>query len=145
MLVTYRPEGQPEQAWEFDPGRVRAAEAELVEKRAGQHWAQWVSAVQSGSIRARRILLWHLLKQVHHTLRFEDTPDFYADEVGVEYGVGELRRLRDRLLKANLTADELEQAMTAVDIQITEALEREADGGEVEGKAPSASVESASG
>lgn len=141
MFVTYAPEDQPDSTrWEFVPGRVRANEAEIIEKRWGGHYDQFVSAVQSGSMRARRILLWHLLRKEHHTLRFEDTPDFYADELVVEHSRAELEKLRDRLQKADLTDDEREQAMTAIDIAVTEAIEAEELG-----KARSKTAENVSG
>lgn len=129
MYVTYKPEDADEPTrWEFVPGRVRAARAEMIEKRWSGNYDQWVSAIQAGSIRARRVLLWHLIGLDHHTLRFEDTPDFYADELVVEHSRAELEVLRERLAKADLNEDEREQALTAVDIAITEAMESEEAG-----------------
>lgn len=139
MFVTYKPEtadGDP-QRWEFDPGRVRASEAEMIEKRYGDKWDQWRNDVRAGSAKARRVLLWHLLRQAHHTLRYEDVPDFLMDELLVEHSVGELVELRDRLMKANVSDTDREQLMTALNIEITEAAERELTDPETVGKAPS--------
>ena len=79
MLVTYRPEDNADgvREWEFDPDRVRQSDAEMIEKRSGlPSWTKWVEAIQAGSASARRVLLWHLMRKEHHTLRLEDTPDF---------------------------------------------------------------------
>lgn len=139
MFITYRPDGDPEQTqnWDFDPGRVRSVEAEMIEKRYGANWDQWRNDVRAGSAKARRVLLWHLLRRAHHTLRFEDTPDFYMDELLVEHSVVELLELRDRLQKVNLPESDREQMMTTLDIEITEAQAREMTGDEPAGKAPS--------
>lgn len=136
MHVTYQPEDGDHQRWDFDPGRIRAAEAELIEKRYGQNWDRFRADVQSGNIKARRVLLWHLLRRTHHTLRYEDTPDFYTGELLVEHSVTELNTLKDRLEKASLSESDRDQMMTALDIEISEAIAR---GEVVEGKAISPS------
>lgn len=137
MHVTYRPEDGDEQRWEFVPGRIRASQAELIEKRYGQNWEKWCADVQSGNMRARRVLLWHLLCREHHTLRFEDTPDFVADELLVEHSVTELSALKERLLKADLPEAEREQLVYALDLEMSEAIAR---GEQFEGKARGSSA-----
>jgi len=136
MRVTYAPEGGAEQVWDFDPKRVRASEAEAIERRAGESWDAWLLNVQSGQMRARRVLLWHLLRRDHPTLRYEDTPDFFAGEVVVEHTRAELEEIRERVVRAKLPADQREQVLSALDMAIDEAREREG-GGEGEGKASS--------
>jgi hypothetical protein len=125
MRVAYTPTdpaaGDP-QTWTFDPGRIRASEAETIEKRYGDRWEAFLSDVKGGSIRARRVMLWHLLRTAHPALKYEDTPDFFADELVCTYSYAELVSMRDRVLKANLEADTREQVMTALDIEITEAM-----------------------
>lgn len=139
MWVTYRPEDQPEDAvqrWEFDPGRVRTSEAELIEKRYGANWDTWLNDVRSGSAKARRVLLWHLLRREHARLRYEDTPDFYMEELLVEHSVVELLELKDRLSKVKLDDESArEQMATALDIEITDAMAREGVTDETAGKA----------
>lgn len=135
MFVTYKPEDGDERRWTFDPGRVRASKAEMIEKRAGQSWDQWRVAVQAGSIAARRVLLWHLLTLDHPTFRWEDTPDFYADELVIEHSVAELNEVRARVDKANLSAEEKEAFYALFDQELTEAMAREEAG--AAGKAPS--------
>jgi len=134
MHISYTPppEEGDEQEWDFDPGRVRASVAEMIERRFGENYDAWQAGIQSGNIKARRVLLWHLLSLEHPRLRFEEVRDFYADEVKVQFSVAELTAIRDRLQRANLSEDKREQALAAIDLEMTEAMERE------EGKAQSA-------
>lgn len=132
MIVIYQPENGDEQRWEFDPRKVPASKAEMIERRAGESWEAWLGAVQSGSIRARRVLLWHLLTIRHYGLRWEDVPDFMAGELVVQNTLDELTAMRNRAAKAKLPADQRAQVMTALDLAITEATERDP---EPEGKA----------
>ncbi|MFD8531533.1 hypothetical protein ACFV0L_29345 [Streptosporangium canum] len=142
MFVTYRPEDGAEQRWTFDPKRVRAAKAEMIEKRAGENWDAWLVALQSGSMRARRVLLWHLLTVDHLTLRWEDVPDFFAGELLVEHSVEELAEIRTRISKASMSDGQREQVLIAIDSEISAAMDREGVA-EPLGKVPSQSSESA--
>ncbi|MFC7380894.1 hypothetical protein [Sphaerisporangium rhizosphaerae] len=139
MFVTYKPEDGDEQRWEFNPKRVRASKAEMIEKRAGENWDAWLASLQSGNMRARRVLLWHLLTVDHPTFRWEDVPDFYASELMVEHSVAELTEIRDRVTKAKLPADQVDQILSALDGEIASAMERE-QVSEPAGKARSKSV-----
>lgn len=121
MKVTYTTGDEP-RTWDFDPAEVPQSQAEIIEKRYGQLWDQFLSDVRQGSARARRVLLWHLLRQEHHTLRFEDTPDFKMGQVKVEHSVAELLLVRDRVAKANLDADEKDGILAALDVEITEQM-----------------------
>ncbi len=138
MFVTYRPEDGDERRWTFDPKRVRASKAEMIEKRAGENWDAWLVSVQAGNIRARRVLLWHLLTLEHHGMRFEDTPDFYAGELVIEHSVSELLDMKDRIMKASLPDEQRDQVVAALDIEIADAMLREGQV-EPEGKVPSKS------
>lgn len=122
MFVTYKPEGNDPQIWEFDPNKVRASQAEMVEKRYGQPWDVFLRDLIKGSMLARRVLLWHLTRLSHHMLRFEDTPDFYAAELTVEYSREELQALRDEAEKSKaITDDERTAALAALDEEIAKA------------------------
>ena len=141
MFVTYSPEdGAEPQRWTFDPKRVRAGRAEMIERRAGVNWDAWLIAVQSGSMRARRVLLWHLMTTDHPTMRSEDVPDFLAGEVLVEHSAAELVEIRARVATATLPVDQRETVLAALDGDISAAIARE--GQEPEGKARSKSAES---
>lgn len=122
MKVTYKVADNDVTVWEFNPDDTPQSQAELMEKRYGGNWDAFLTDVRSGSARARRVLLWHLLRRTHHTLRYEDVPDFPMGAVKVEHSVDELRFIRDRVLKAALPAEEREQILTALDIEITEVL-----------------------
>ena len=130
MDVTYKPEDGSVQRWSFNSGRVRTGEAEQIEARAGMRYEEWVLGVQSGSARARRVLLWHLLRRDHPKLRFEDTPDFYVDELVVEYDVVELRDLLARLddPKAPVKGEAAEQLRELLTAEIEAAAARGDEG-----------------
>lgn len=128
MRIAYTPKSAADgdaQTWIFEPGRIRASEAEQIEKRYGGRWEDFLADVKGGSMRARRVLLWHLLRTAHPGLKFEDVPDFYADELVCTYSYAELAAMRDRVLKANLDQDTREQVLTALDIEMTEAMSAE--------------------
>ncbi len=137
MLVTYKPEGTEPKTWKWTPGRVLVSECAIVEKVYGKTWEMFAAEVQQGSARARRVLLWHLQRRDHPMLRFEDAPDFYADELSIGYDEGELRSMRDEVAdNAGLTGTERDVALAALDREIAEA---EAKGAVAEGKAESSS------
>lgn len=109
MFLKYHPEGATESTtYEFLPGRVRAAKAQIIEKiyskAIGEKatWEQFKIAVMQGSIAARRVLLWHLMSDVHPTLRFEDVPDFFEEEVVVEWSRKELQDMIDGFERAEM-------------------------------------------
>jgi hypothetical protein len=140
VFVTYSPEDGTPQSWEFDPDRVKQSEGEMCEKRFGGNWSEFVTGVQAGSLKARKVLLWHLLRRQHPMLRFEDVPDFLTGELKVEHSVTELTEVRDRVLKADLDDATRGQVLAGVDIALTDALAREGLDSETDvdaGKAPS--------
>lgn len=142
MLVKYRPEGQEQPTeWDFDPKRVRQSEAELIEKRmpAGTTYQQWVGLVQAGDSRARRVLLWHLQRREHHTLRYEDSPDFYFGELEVDYSLAELRLLREQIVASTVDDAEKAQILNKLDLEIGEQLQDEEVSPQDVGKARSQS------
>lgn len=133
MYVTYKPTDGDAQRWEWNPDRVRQSEAELIEKRyGGKTWDQFKAGVMSGDSKARRVLLWHLLRRAHHTLRYEDTPDFYVGELVVEFNVAEIDLMRDRLMKASVSDDDREQMLTGLDMLMADAIALDADLGKAD-------------
>lgn len=119
MIIVYSPEDGDKQQWEFTPGKVRAGEAERIEKRYGANWTEFLQGVNTGSIRARRVLLWHLIRRDHPTLRWEDTPDFYAGELSVDMSLTELVEMRERVASdKTIDAEVREQVITALTAQI---------------------------
>jgi hypothetical protein len=126
MFVTFKPEGQEPQSWDFDPSRVKASICEMIEKRAGEPFEAWAMSIRSGKARARRVLLWHLISRDGHVLKFEDTPDFAFGELTVEHSVFEILNLREQFAKMKFEDPEQKsQLMAALDADLAEARERE--------------------
>lgn len=122
MIVTYKPEGEEAQKWEFTPGRVKMSEAEILQKRFGGTWDEFKVGVMKGDIRSRRVMLWHLLRLQHHTLRFEDMTDFYDDELNLEFTKAELLNVRVGVEQlSTLSAEERESALASLDALIEDA------------------------
>jgi hypothetical protein len=116
MRVTYKPDGQAPRSWLFRPGRVRASECEIIEKRWRGHGSPetydgWAAAIIQGSARAERILLWHLLRLELHTLRLEDV-DPYKDELLIEFSSDEVLRIQEAVTahKPKNQAEEIERS-----------------------------------
>jgi hypothetical protein len=139
MKVTYAPEGAEPQVWDWDPDKVTQSQAEMIEKRHGGRWDAFTEDVRAGGARARRVLLWHLQRQTHHTLRYEDTPDFRMGDLRLEFDLDELALIRDRVMKSDLSDQEKEGVLLGLDIELTERMGEAAvdEPTEVEpGKAP---------
>jgi lipase chaperone LimK len=58
-------------------------ERELIEKLTGKLYAEWTQEVMRGGSRARRVLLYIMLKRQHPALRFDDV-DFAWDELTLQ-------------------------------------------------------------
>jgi hypothetical protein len=138
VLVKYMPEGQETPTeWEFDPNRVRQSDAEMIEKRSGLSWMKWVESIQAGSAAARRVLLWHLMRKDHHTLRLEDTPDFYMGELEIDYSLADLQKLREQTVDSSLDDARKAEVLARLDVEIATRLGKEELDVEDLGKAPS--------
>jgi len=131
MKVTYTAGPGDVTVWEFDPDDVPQSQAEMVEKRYGRNWDTFLVDVRQGSARARKVLLWHLQRLTHHTLRIEDVPDFKMGAVKVEHSVDELLLIRDRVAKSSLSDEDKEGLLAAFDVEISDAM-AEAEAGKAE-------------
>ncbi|AIJ26359.1 hypothetical protein [Amycolatopsis methanolica] len=134
MLVTYTPQGQETQSWTWDPAKVRAADAEAIEARMHPlTWDEFQVMLLKGGAKARRVLLWHLQKLTHPTLKLEDV-DFTVGELTVEFEAPELEKMREAAASApGLDDSQRAYILSAIDAQIAKAPESAA------GKAPSSS------
>ena len=135
MQVKYEPldraDGDP-QAWEIDLRRMRVSEAEQLERASGMTKDEFDVAVLAGNSKARRVLLWHLMKRAHPRLPLRDVPDFYFDELELELSIPELERYRGQIEKAPTLSDaERIDMLDAIEIQIA-GLRKAA--GEVDGE-----------
>lgn len=138
MFVTYKPEDPADgdcQEWTFTPGRIRASEAQILEREFGENWDNFAAGVQSGNMKARRVLLWHLLRRAHPLMKFADVPDFFTSELTVEFEVSELAPLLEKIAKATLPDAQKEQTVAALELAMSEAMEREGALAEEPGKA----------
>lgn len=126
MQVTYKPEDHPDrnQTWEFDPQRVRQSRAEMIEKRFGGRYSEWVEGVQRADSRARRVLLWHLMSMDHHTLKLEDVPDFMMGELEVDYALADLQRIRLQVSESSMDDATKETALERLDLEIATRMGR---------------------
>lgn len=135
MKIIYTPADGDEQRWDWDPKAVRAKDAELIETKADATWDEFQMQLLSGRMRARRVLLWFLLRKAHPTLKLDDV-DFAAGELKAEHTVAELQELREGLEDApQIPEDRREAALAILDKQIAAQLD---EGDEPAGKAPSA-------
>ena len=94
MFVTYTPEKGDRLEFTVYPARMRVAEQEAIEKASGMEFGAWTVAVQSGSTKARRVLLWVLMHREHPAIRLADV-DFSAEELEIETSAEEKRALLD--------------------------------------------------
>lgn len=132
MYLTYKPaDGEPQQ-WSFQPAKMKAHEAEAIEKKTGWDWGEFGEHLLKGSVLARRALLWTFLRRLHPVLRFEDV-DFAVDELTLELDRAELVAQREQLSKLDILAGpEKAAALAVLDEQIGQAPEEP-------GKAPASS------
>src|SRR5262245_9669633 len=136
MIVRYSPDGGPAQTWEWDANRVRSRAAEDIERLYGGRWQAFPTDVLMGSMRARRILLWHLMRLEHPTVRLDDI-DFAAGELVVDFSDSELADVRAAVDSAtDIDLDKRAQALRMLDAEIASRAENpEAQGDGVPGKA----------
>lgn len=90
MFLIYKPEGQSEQRWHYQPGRVHSGEMILLERETGLKYGQeFKQALMEGGTIARQGLLWLFLHRQHPSLKFADV-GFYDDELVLEGDKDEL-------------------------------------------------------
>ncbi|KFU81017.1 hypothetical protein SAMN04489729_4808 [Amycolatopsis lurida] len=140
FVIAYSPDGGEAQRYDFDPDDLRVAAAEDLERKFEGSLDELQQALMSGSIRAKRVALWHVLRQAHKELRYDDV-DFRAGEVEVILG----RELLEKLHAAAQTAtgvpeDKRRAAVAALEAQLRSSADGEGQDDEVPapaGKAPS--------
>jgi len=126
MFVTWKPEdGSEDRTYDFDPDDLLTSEAKAIEKAFGGTWEEWLNGLRTGNAKARQILLWHLLRQEHRSLRLDDIPDFRMRQLKVEMSVRELRELLETVSKTKMDDRTREMAVSAIERDIVEAMERE--------------------
>lgn len=129
MYVIHTPEGGEERRWDYKPDDLPYEEAELIEDALNITFEEFKGKVVMGGARARRALLWVLLRRDTPGIRFSDVHLRRAGELSVEFDSGELADMRAAAAKADLSEDERRQFLAALDVM-------EADLPEVVGEAP---------
>lgn len=127
MKLIYRPEdpadGDPGE-WDVDIHGMRQSVAEKLEHDFGGTIDEFEQAVITGLSRARRLLLWHVMKFEHPHLRLAQVPDFRTGDLDVELDVDELKRTRERVAaNAGLSDYERTKILALVDGEIAEKSE----------------------
>lgn len=139
MLLKYTPEGGEAQTWTVDLGKLRTMETEAIEKVTDlPYGSAFREQLFKGGTRARRALLWTMLRRAHPTLKFADV-DFADDEVVVDFDREEWANIRAAVADApGLDDDARAFQLGAIDAAMAEAPE-------APGKAPASSSGSATG
>lgn len=82
-------------------------------------------------MKARGVLLWHMMRQVHPKLPFKDIPNFRVRQLKVEQTVEELQALFKRISKMRLSDDDRDKLEMAFEVDMADAMKREGRTGEV--------------
>jgi hypothetical protein len=122
MFLKYTPDDADPQTFEFYLGKLRTMEAEAIEKHTGLNYgSDYKQALLMGNVRARRALLWTLLRRQHPTLKYADV-DFADDELVIEYDTDEWADIRAAVEKATHLDEEARAVqLAAIDAAIAEA------------------------
>jgi hypothetical protein len=96
VRLTYRPAAGEPREWKFRPLDLDYWEAELVEDTTGLTYLQWAARFYAGSIRARRVALWLLLRREQPALALDDV-QFRMTEFGCFYDGSETSELRRQI------------------------------------------------
>ncbi len=141
MIVTYTPKGQESQRFDYDAEEVRAKDAEKMEAASGIPWESFGLLAMQGSMKARRVLLWHLLRQQHATLRLDDV-DFASKEMKIEFNAKEYREFRDAVVrnKDGLPVEQRENLLARIDDEIATLEAEEAAEGKALSEISTASI-----
>lgn len=130
MQVVYAPKDDPTTArtWTFDPDDVYADEAGLIEDHWGNPWDHFMMHARARSMKAMRLLLWHLMRSDHprQYANLKDVPRFKTGDVSIKSSVAELLEQKKMLdIPGVLTPDEHAQAVRVFEEEYAAALERE--------------------
>lgn len=128
MFITYSPDANPAQDWDIDIDDLTESAAERIERQYRKASADnsltydhFRLSVYQGGATARRVLLWHLMREQHPTLRYEDTPDFRRKQLKVEFSRGELKLMRDQIAAKVGDVAERQVALDLIDAEIATA------------------------
>lgn len=129
MLVEFTPEGQAEPTvWTYKRNKVMSKRGEMIERVYGDTFERWNVGLVQGSMRARRVLLWHLIGLEHPRLKYADLDDFAADQLVLRFDSGELKAMRDNVSDDKKLSEDEREAMTEyLHSEYVDAMRRELD------------------
>lgn len=132
MFLVYTPGDGDEQRFAYDPRKVRSLDMEAIERVTARNWSRFTVDVVEGSALCRRALLWVLLRQAHHGLKFADVSITYG-EVKLEYSWEEYELMIERTIEQAEEGPETDQQVAALRREQETATHE--DGDEAGGKA----------
>jgi hypothetical protein len=114
MLVVYEPHGGTPEEFPFKSDELMSFDAEAIEDVGGPTWdsyAAFIDKLMNDNFKARRALLWVMLRRKNPKLRFADLV-VQVDELHMAFDADELRDIlaRDDLPPAQRVALEAELA-----------------------------------
>ncbi len=104
MIVTFTPVEGDARIYEFKPRKMLSVEAEEIERLTGMTFSEAVTAVQSGSAKARRALVYVFEKRTHPTLQWKSF-DFPYGSVEVDFDRDEYDAMTEAI-KADPSLDD---------------------------------------
>lgn len=93
MDFVYTPEGREDNPykWKWEPGRISSPDAEIIERRTGLLFPEWVQRCAAGSVTAQHAFLYVMLRKENPGMEW-DQVDFTPDEVGIVYDEDDQRQ-----------------------------------------------------
>jgi len=130
LRVTYTG-GDSTQRWLFDPDDVDMDEAEAIEQAMGpgETWDTFLAGALDRKVRARKVLLWHLLRRTNpdYPLSFADLPNVKMGQLVVELGTDELAKLIAQIEDLPITKVRKDRHLAAMHEEYAKAQQAEAE------------------
>jgi hypothetical protein len=101
MILTYYADNKDPQVFDFSPRLLETPDSEALESVGGDAWdtyEQFAELFFKGSLRARRAVLWIMLRKTDPHLRFQDV-SFRTEQVTLGYSPAEEAMLLDAMLQ----------------------------------------------
>jgi hypothetical protein len=112
MRLIYTPEDAPPQEWSLRLSELLSPESEALEGCARDSWQtfdEFTDLVDQGNLKARRALLWILLRRENPKLRFVDLV-VKVGETDLDYDDGQVADLRATVADESASEEDRESA-----------------------------------
>src|SRR5437879_3742757 len=117
MIVKYAPSGGETSEWTYKAEDLPSSDAEDIEDAMGVTFDEYQVKLMTGGAKARRALLWVLLRRENKILKFENV-SFKMGELSVDFDAEELGRIKDAIQKDKTISEAVrEQALAAIEEQ----------------------------